>query len=359
MKPVVLHDQAAEELEEAVAWYEQCRSGLGGEFGPPLRAPFGEIRRTRKRARDLEPRGSVVSWFAGFPMSFSVLRHTRDPRDGRGPRQTQAGLLETAESTETNYEFQLILKEGTKITEEVANDCSMPGATTARRGCVVACRLSRSAEKQTVLNPPSAALWPMSRKPAALSSGSRSSTTRRCCRRCGVVSKAGCGRAPHHSQQGPLHDPEKSFCATAKLLAEFVPASGERQFLIEPEKNIIVASPPRVVSRMFAGDFHALRSCHRMSEPSLFRPSKPPGKSARPNSRGARHHTRGTVQPSQRASFARGFANVPIVAPPFPAAVSRFTHLTRKTPFTASLYFLFEHRGMSPHDRRRGYRPPP
>ena len=32
MKPVVLHDQAKVELDEAAAWYERQRPGLGGEF---------------------------------------------------------------------------------------------------------------------------------------------------------------------------------------------------------------------------------------------------------------------------------------------------------------------------------------
>jgi toxin ParE1/3/4 len=32
VKPVVFHDRAKAELEEAAAWYERRRSGLGGEF---------------------------------------------------------------------------------------------------------------------------------------------------------------------------------------------------------------------------------------------------------------------------------------------------------------------------------------
>lgn len=32
MKPVVLHEQAEAELRDALAWYDQRRSGLGGEL---------------------------------------------------------------------------------------------------------------------------------------------------------------------------------------------------------------------------------------------------------------------------------------------------------------------------------------
>jgi toxin ParE1/3/4 len=32
MKPAVFHDQAKRELEDALAWYEQRRPGLGREF---------------------------------------------------------------------------------------------------------------------------------------------------------------------------------------------------------------------------------------------------------------------------------------------------------------------------------------
>ena len=32
MKPAVLHDRASAELDEAAAWYERQRPGLGGQF---------------------------------------------------------------------------------------------------------------------------------------------------------------------------------------------------------------------------------------------------------------------------------------------------------------------------------------
>ena len=44
MKPVVLHDQARAELEAAVAWYEQCRPGLGVEFQAAVEEAVRRIR---------------------------------------------------------------------------------------------------------------------------------------------------------------------------------------------------------------------------------------------------------------------------------------------------------------------------
>ena len=44
MKPVVLHDQAIAELEEAAAWYEQRRSGLDGEFRSAVEQAVQRIR---------------------------------------------------------------------------------------------------------------------------------------------------------------------------------------------------------------------------------------------------------------------------------------------------------------------------
>ena len=67
------------------------------------------------------------------------------------------------------YDFEVVLAAGTDITEELA-----------RRGSGAACQLSDSAGRQIALSPRFAALWPTSKKPVALSSESRSSTTRRC-----------------------------------------------------------------------------------------------------------------------------------------------------------------------------------
>jgi toxin ParE1/3/4 len=44
VKPVVLHDQAVVELEEAASWYERCRPGLGGEFQSAVEQAVGQIR---------------------------------------------------------------------------------------------------------------------------------------------------------------------------------------------------------------------------------------------------------------------------------------------------------------------------
>ena len=44
MKPVVLHDQAKAELEEAAAWYERQRLGLGGKFRSAVEDTIQRIR---------------------------------------------------------------------------------------------------------------------------------------------------------------------------------------------------------------------------------------------------------------------------------------------------------------------------
>jgi toxin ParE1/3/4 len=44
MKPALFHGQAADELNEAAAWYERQRSGLGGEFRSAVEAAVARIR---------------------------------------------------------------------------------------------------------------------------------------------------------------------------------------------------------------------------------------------------------------------------------------------------------------------------
>ena len=44
MKPVVLHDQAKAEVEEAAAWYERQRLGLGGKFRVAVEEAIQRIR---------------------------------------------------------------------------------------------------------------------------------------------------------------------------------------------------------------------------------------------------------------------------------------------------------------------------
>jgi len=43
MKRVVLHDQAKVELDEAAAWYERHKPGLGGEFRAAVEDAVGRI----------------------------------------------------------------------------------------------------------------------------------------------------------------------------------------------------------------------------------------------------------------------------------------------------------------------------
>lgn len=44
MKPVVLHDRARAELEEAAAWYQRQRPGLGEEFTAAVERAVERIR---------------------------------------------------------------------------------------------------------------------------------------------------------------------------------------------------------------------------------------------------------------------------------------------------------------------------
>ena len=80
-----------------------------------------------------------------------------------------------------NYEFQVILKEGTDMTEELADRLFEAGCDDGTPGTfcgVPDVSFHREAESlESAIRMP----WPMSRKPAAWSSESRLSTTRRCC----------------------------------------------------------------------------------------------------------------------------------------------------------------------------------
>ena len=46
MKPVIFHAEAEAEFRAAIAYYEQQRAGLGGEFRAAVEAAVEEIRRT-------------------------------------------------------------------------------------------------------------------------------------------------------------------------------------------------------------------------------------------------------------------------------------------------------------------------
>ncbi len=80
-----------------------------------------------------------------------------------------------------NYQFNLILKEGTEITEALADELFEAGCDDGTPGTFCGTPYISFTARPTALSPRSAAPWPTSRRPAALSSGSRSNTTRRCC----------------------------------------------------------------------------------------------------------------------------------------------------------------------------------
>jgi plasmid stabilization system protein ParE len=44
VKPITVHDQAQVEIDEATAWYESERSGLGSEFLTEIERAVGRIR---------------------------------------------------------------------------------------------------------------------------------------------------------------------------------------------------------------------------------------------------------------------------------------------------------------------------
>ena len=79
------------------------------------------------------------------------------------------------------YDFEVILAAGTDMTEELADQLFEAGCDDGTPGVccgVPVIGFSREADcLESAIRRP----WPMSRKPAVLSSESRSSTTRRCC----------------------------------------------------------------------------------------------------------------------------------------------------------------------------------
>jgi len=55
--PLIVHDRALEEVDDAALWYEEQRPGLGLEF-------VAEISRSLDRLRNQEP--TLAQWVAGY-----------------------------------------------------------------------------------------------------------------------------------------------------------------------------------------------------------------------------------------------------------------------------------------------------
>lgn len=53
MKPVLFHDEAMAELDEAAGWYERQRLGLGGEFRAAVEDAVARVRQNPQLASKL------------------------------------------------------------------------------------------------------------------------------------------------------------------------------------------------------------------------------------------------------------------------------------------------------------------
>ena len=107
MKPVVLHDQAAEELEEAVAWYEQCRSGLGGEFRSAVEGAIRRIRENPQAGSRLGATRFRCLLVRRFPyvVFYSDDTHATRVMAVAHGRRRPGYWRNRGVKTETNYEF--------------------------------------------------------------------------------------------------------------------------------------------------------------------------------------------------------------------------------------------------------------
>lgn len=66
MKPIIIHSDAKAELDEAVAYYENCRAGLGQDLLSEVEQAIGRIQRNPKQHsvyKDTDFRKCVINRF--------------------------------------------------------------------------------------------------------------------------------------------------------------------------------------------------------------------------------------------------------------------------------------------------------